>query len=132
MLPGAQFYTSTVCQSLMNLALQLGMSSEPNLALDHSHNFSEYISLQPQSLVQHWWSHILLSKLFYTARQEYDHLELLRLKLLHNDHGNDWLLIFSSRRLGNLLSPTELRYLLRLHLGLPLTLYQPGVIAVDI
>ena len=58
----------------MNLALQLGMSSEPNLALAHSHNFSEYM---------------FLSKLFDTARQEYDHRELLSLMLLHNDHGND-------------------------------------------
>ena len=107
--------------SLSNLGLVQGSSSEACLALAHSHDFIGYIGIQPRCLEQHYWVSAKISKLFYVAHSDDTPRESLRLKLLHSDYANDWLLVTSSRQLGTLLSNMELRYLLCFRLGLTIS-----------
>jgi len=49
------FHLSPMFQSLADLGTHLGSTSEACLALAHSHDLINYITLEPQSLQQHWW-----------------------------------------------------------------------------
>ena len=79
---------SGCCLALADMGAYMGSTSEACLALAHNHNFGEYISLQPFVLQQHWWVGCRVAKAFRDFCVEDSARDVLRSKLLYNDHGS--------------------------------------------
>ena len=109
---------SLIVQSLADLGTHLGSTSEACLALAHSHDLINYITLEPQSLQQHWWVHMKMAKLYSELNSTISDRDQLLQKLLSAEHAGDWLLSIPCRQLGTLLPSTDFRFLLKFRLGI--------------